>query len=77
MLNACSKEAPRVRNLTNLNLHFLFTDGASKDAHRTATHVRSPFTLQPFTYLRARPRCAALEKVLSFRGSHMSSDVCL
>ena len=33
MLNACSKEAPRVRNLTNLIctvlMYFLFTDGAT------------------------------------------------
>ena len=71
MLNACSKEAPRVRNLTNLitNLHFLFTGKLPMAIYVTRTRT-SPFTLQPFTYLRARPRCAALQSY------HLGSRIC-
>jgi hypothetical protein len=58
MLNACSKEAPRVRNLATYKPNFgtfltrsLFTDGDNEE-------VTSPFTLQPFTYLRVHGHAA-------------------
>ena len=54
MLNACSKEAPRVRNLATYkpNLHVLFTDGDNEDAH-VPVHASARFT-----YLRVHGHAA-------------------
>lgn len=76
MLNACSKEAPRVRNLATYkpNFKYKFAAFCLPTAITRRSRPRSRFSPSPICMCTATLRSAS---VLSFRVSHMSSDVCL